>query len=227
MTFDSIGRRRCAHAHASLAPHEIRPVWRRAGKQRRSRSGLAGFRLAPDHAEDLGKAIADVRARIQGPVWVIGSSRGSISAVNAAMRLTGRLRQTESCSLSALMVGSDSRARPWLYQTVFEARLEDIKVPVLVVGHAADKCLRSPARLMDKITARTNGAREQVVTVTGGPDYDDAVSIEACVGIHRTATPISKPTSRPASRGSSGAAHTEGGWRKVEAGCRGRDLTEL
>ena len=144
--------------------------------------GLAGFRLAPDHAEDLGKAIADVRARIQGPVWVIGTSRGSISAVNAAMLLTGAAAPDGVVLTSALMVGSDSRVRPWLYQTVFEARLEDIKVPVLVVGHAADKCLRTPARLMDRITARTNGAREQVVTVTGGPDYDGAVSIEACVG---------------------------------------------
>ena len=144
--------------------------------------GLAGFRLAPDHAEDLGKAIADVRARTQGQVWVVGTSRGSISAVNAATRLSGMAAPDGVVLTSALMVGSDSRVRPWLYQTVFEAGLEDIKVPVLVVGHAADKCLRSPARLMERITARTSGAREQVVTVTGGPGYDGAVSIDACVG---------------------------------------------
>jgi hypothetical protein len=144
--------------------------------------GLAGFRLAPGHAEDLGKAIADVRARTKGPVWIVGTSRGSISAVNAAMRLSATAAPDGVVLTSALTVGSDSRVRPWLYQTVFEARLEDIKVPVLVVGHAADKCLRSPARLMDRITARTNGAREQVVTVAGGPGYDGPIGIEACVG---------------------------------------------
>ena len=53
---------------------------------------------------------------------------------------------------------------------------------MLVVGHAADKCLRSPVSNMERITARTNGAREQVVTVTGGPGYDGAVSVEACIG---------------------------------------------
>ena len=144
--------------------------------------GLAGFRLAAEHAEDLGKVIADVRARTQGPVWVVGTSRGSISAVNAAMRLSGTTAPDGVVLTSALMVGSDSRVRPWLYQTVFEARLENIRIPVLVVGHAADKCLRSPARLMDRITGRTNAVREQVVNVTGGPGYDGTVSIEACVG---------------------------------------------
>ena len=144
--------------------------------------GLAGFRLASEHAEDLGKVIVDLRARAQAPVWVVGTSRGSISAVNAAARLSGPSAPDGIVLTSALMVGSQSNVRPWLYQTVFEARLEDIKVPVLVVGHAADRCLRSPARLMDRVTARTRGAREQVVTVGGGPGYEGPVGIEACIG---------------------------------------------
>ena len=52
---------------------------------------------------------------------------------------------------------------------MFDLRLEAIKMPVLVVGHAADNCVRSPAGLMGNITARTQGVREQVATVTGGP----------------------------------------------------------
>jgi hypothetical protein len=60
--------------------------------------------------------------------------------------------------------------------------LEAIRLPVLVVGHAADKCIRSPAELMDNVTARTNGWREQVVTVTGGPGMAGAPRIEACEG---------------------------------------------
>ena len=46
-------------------------------------------------------------------------------------------------------------------QTVFDLPLEAIRVPVLVVGHAADQCIRSPAGLMGDITARTNGARRR------------------------------------------------------------------
>ena len=51
--------------------------------------GLGGFRIDAQHAEDLGKVIADVRARVKGPVWLVGTSRGAISAVNAATRLSG------------------------------------------------------------------------------------------------------------------------------------------
>ncbi len=61
--------------------------------------GLAGFRSATEHAEDLGKVIADVRARTKAElVWLVGTSRGSISAVNAAARLSGPPRPTASCS---------------------------------------------------------------------------------------------------------------------------------
>jgi hypothetical protein len=70
--------------------------------------------------------------------------------------------------MSAMMSGDVSKRRPFVVQTVFDPPLEVIAVPVLVIGHDADNCLRSPARLMGAITARTRGARQQVVAVTGG-----------------------------------------------------------
>ena len=85
--------------------------------------GLAGFRLAPEHAEDLGKVIADLRARTKGAVWVAGTSRGAISAVNAAARLSGPSAPDGIVLTSAVTVGSQSNLRPWLYQTVIEPRL--------------------------------------------------------------------------------------------------------
>ncbi|MBI3104510.1 MAG: alpha/beta hydrolase, partial [Candidatus Rokubacteria bacterium] len=51
--------------------------------------GLAGFRIAPQHADDLGKVIGDVRTRTHGSVWLVGHSRGTISATNGAARLSG------------------------------------------------------------------------------------------------------------------------------------------
>jgi len=67
-------------------------------------------------------------------------------------------------------MSGDRRARKALArQSLFELPLESIKAPLLVVGHAAYNCERSPAELMENITSRTQGAREQVATVTGGP----------------------------------------------------------
>jgi ankyrin repeat protein len=146
--------------------------------------GLAGFRVTREHAEDLGKVIADVRARSAGSVWLVGTSRGTLSAVNAAAQLTGTAAPDGLVLTSALMSGGRAGQKAWVSQTVFELPLEAVRVPVLVVGHAADSCPRSPASLMAGITARTNAAREQVVTVTGGPGTSTgaAGSIAACEG---------------------------------------------
>ena len=144
--------------------------------------GLAGFRTAQAHAGDLGKIIADVRRRTQSQVWVAGTSRGAISAVNAASRLTGDSAPAGIVLTSALMSGQAGAKKSWVSQTVFDLPLESIKVPVLVVGHAADTCVRSPPDFMEKITARTSGIREQVVTVTGGPGSAGPPGIAVCEG---------------------------------------------
>ena len=61
--------------------------------------GLAGLRITTQHADDLGKVIADVRTRTNAPAWLVGTSRGTISAVNAAARgFPVRPRPTASCS---------------------------------------------------------------------------------------------------------------------------------
>lgn len=135
----------------------------------RSDEGLGAFRVASKHADDLGNVIADVRERTQGAVWIIGHSRGTISAVNAAARLAGPPAPDGVMLLSAMLAGDIKASKFWAAHTVFSIDLEAIKVPVLVIGHAADNCVRSPAGLMDRITAKTRGTRQQVVTVTGGP----------------------------------------------------------
>ncbi len=143
--------------------------------------GLGGFRIAADHAEDLGKVIADVRARTKAPVWIAGTSRGAISAANAAARLSGTTAADGLVLTSAVMYGNRGQ-KSWVIQTIFDTALESIRVPVLVVGHAGDKCLRAPPDQMERITARTNGVREQVVTVTGGPGRAGPPTLAACEG---------------------------------------------
>lgn len=131
--------------------------------------GLGGFRISGDHADDLGKVIADLRARTDGPVWVAGHSRGSLSAANAAARLSGPSAPDGVILLSAMLVGDGKARKLWAAHTVFSTELYAIKSPVLVIGHAADNCVRSPANLMGDVTAKTRGIRQQAATVTGGP----------------------------------------------------------
>ncbi len=139
--------------------------------------GLKGFRMSRQHADDLGKVIADIRARNTGSIWLVGTSRGTISAINAASRLVGPAVADGLVLTSPVTSGGKGGRRPWVVQTVFDAPLESIRMPVLVIGHAADTCVRTPPGLNGGIIARTNGAREQVVTVAGGPGARPGVDV--------------------------------------------------
>jgi hypothetical protein len=143
--------------------------------------GLKSFRVTPAHGDDLGRITADLHKRTGQRVWIVGTSRGTISAVNAASRLSGAAAADGVVLTSAITSPGSGGKRPWAAQSVFDLPLQAIKMPVLVVGHAADKCPRTPASLMGRITARTNGVREQTVTVTGGSG-GNPVGLAACQG---------------------------------------------
>ncbi|MES2048086.1 MAG: hypothetical protein V4447_06785 [Pseudomonadota bacterium] len=131
--------------------------------------GLGGYRIKPLHAQDLGKLITDLRVRTQGAVWLVGTSRGTISAVNAASRLTGSAAADGVVLTSALMSGQSNARISWVAQSVFDLPLEEIHAPLLVIGHEKDGCPRSPSTLMGKILAQSKSARQKMLTVTGGP----------------------------------------------------------
>lgn len=143
--------------------------------------GLGGFRAQPAHAEDLGKLVADLRARLKLPVWLVGTSRGAISAANAAARLSGAAAPDGLVLTSPVTVGTQGGRLPWTAQTVHDAPLEEIRIPALLVGHAADACLRSPASALPGIAQRLKSGRVQSVTVTGGPGSRRA-GLAACEG---------------------------------------------
>ena len=150
----------------------------------RGEEGLGGFRTSSDHAVDLGLVVTDVRRRTSGSVWVIGTSRGTISAANVASRFTSLATPDGLVLTSAVTSGSRSGRRAWVSQTVFDLNLDSIRVPVLVVGHADDQCARTPPDLMRDITAKTRGSRQQVVLVKGGPGLSSGtqIGLDACEG---------------------------------------------
>ncbi|MBL0731148.1 alpha/beta hydrolase [Piscinibacter sp. HJYY11] len=144
--------------------------------------GLAGFRAAEAHGADLGKLVAELRRRVKGPVWVIGTSRGTISASNVASRATGDAAPDGVVLSSALMQGTSGGQKTWTQQTVFDLPLTAIKVPALVIGHVHDQCLRSPPAEMPRLLAQLGSARKQMVSVEGGAAPSGQVSLAACEG---------------------------------------------
>lgn len=145
--------------------------------------GLGGFRTKSDHADDLGAVIADLRGRSPLPVLVVGSSRGTISAVNAASVLTGISSPEGVILFSPITSGREGGRKAWVAQTVFDLPLGNIHQPVLVVAHESDACIRTPPLKAPDILPRTNGDIEEMVVVTGGPAADsDITGVKACQG---------------------------------------------
>lgn len=153
-----------------------------APSDRQGEDGLADFRTAPRHAADIGRLIATLRQGPAVPVWLVGTSRGSISAVNAAARLSGAEAPDGLILTSALMAGQAGARKPFAAQSVFDLPLERIRQPVLIVGHASDACVRSPPALMPRLVQKLSAASVQVVTVEGGPAGPGPVGLEACEG---------------------------------------------
>lgn len=154
-----------------------------APSDHRGDDGLGGFRANLDHANDLGAVITSVRSLSPLPIYVVGSSRGTISAVNAAARLSENSAPAGVILFSPITSGFVGGRKPWVAQTVFDLPLGNIRQPILVVAHEGDACVRTPPAKARDILPRTNGSVEEMVMVTSGQGTDPGVrGVQACQG---------------------------------------------
>jgi len=97
-----------------------------------------GIRLSATHAAELQGFINAAQNRWGKPVWVVGTSNGSISAVTAAgflPALAGLRGVVLTSPVTVLTLGT---------QPTFNLYASRITVPTLVVWHQADHCTFSP-----------------------------------------------------------------------------------
>jgi alpha/beta superfamily hydrolase len=114
------------------------------------------FRLGSSHAEDIAKAVADLKKRYPGsPVFLVGTSRGTISAASAGKQLA---RSVDGVVLTATLFLA-AGPRPGLSGFDFST----IPSPVLFVHHVDDACAYTPYS-----AARQLADRFPVLAVSGG-----------------------------------------------------------
>ena len=103
---------------------------------------LCGWRLSSEHVSDINAVIQDLRERYTDlPVWVIGTSRGTISAAQAAAVLPPESRGPDGLVLTS----SVTRPAPVPnHLSVFDVDLENITVPTLIITHKQDECWVTP-----------------------------------------------------------------------------------
>jgi len=91
-----------------------------------------GFRVSPEHATDIRAAIQYLRQSAKSPVWLIGTSAGTPSAVTGGALSEGG---PDGIVVSSSIVDNRSRL-----SSVWDADWRHVAVPILVVHHEEDGC---------------------------------------------------------------------------------------
>lgn len=127
------------------------------------RRELGLFRATPEHAADVAAVIRWARQALAVPVWLVGTSRGSVSVANAAAALAGGPDSPDGIVLSSSIL-DDLRSA-----SVLDFELWKVRVPALVVHHREDGCPVCPPALVPRLERKlANAARREVVVVSGG-----------------------------------------------------------
>ncbi len=125
--------------------------------------GLEGFRSSAEHAQDIAAVIAYLRQKAKVPVWLIGTSMGTISAANAAARL--KTGGADGLVLTSSIVAASRRAAP------IEAIVDvgAITMPTLFVHNKEDACPLCPFSAVPGLMAAfTHAPKKQLIAVSGG-----------------------------------------------------------
>ncbi len=121
-------------------------------------------RMSPTRAAEIGQAITRLRERYPGlAVWLVGTSRGTLDAANAAAALGDR--GPDGIVLTASIGAAGKQGG-----TVLDFELARIQVPVLLVHHEKDGCTVTPPEAAPRIRSRLTGAPVTELMLFDGGD---------------------------------------------------------
>lgn len=142
----------------------------------------AVIRSSAEYAQDVAPIIAYLRQKAKVPVWLIGTSTGTISAASVAARLASN--GADGLVMTSTFVPAGGPAPP-ITMTV---DLAAIAIPTLFVHNKEDACGTSSFANLAPLMARiTHAPRKELIAVSGGlpPQSDacDALSRHGYFGI--------------------------------------------
>jgi hypothetical protein len=123
---------------------------------------LRGERSTAAYADVTRKIVRFAQEQGSGPVWLIGTSQGSIAAMN------GAAHQTEGGIAGVILTESVSIPGKRSQETVFDAHPQAVTVPALIVANQEDRCDVALPSEADAIARSLSHARVTVLRVTSG-----------------------------------------------------------
>ena len=130
-------------------------------------------RIGDDHDRDNQAIFRAIKAKNAAPIWLVGTSMGTISATAAAIRDSGS-------NIAGIVLTSSVTA----YRVIGAVPSQDlarIKVPVLVLHHERDACkVCTPYEAKDIAAGLNNAPIKKTLLVSGG----DGASGNPCEALH-------------------------------------------
>jgi pimeloyl-ACP methyl ester carboxylesterase len=119
------------------------------------------YRISPEHIQDLRQVVGYVKKDSGLPVWLVGTSRGTVSAAAAAIAF-------DNGELAGLVLTSSVTSLKRI-GAVPAQKLETIRIPVLVMHHQKDACAVTVPRDAPRIMSRLKNAPvKKLIMVDGG-----------------------------------------------------------
>jgi pimeloyl-ACP methyl ester carboxylesterase len=125
-------------------------------------SNLRGRRSSPEYGRLVVSIIGLARDQISAPVYLLGTSQGSIAAMNGAAH-------APPGTLAGLILTESVSVLGGSRETVFDADPQEVRVRALVLANRDDRCNVAPPGMAPKIAAAmTHSPNVKVETVSGG-----------------------------------------------------------
>jgi hypothetical protein len=126
-------------------------------------TNLRGARSSPAYGRLVDGLAAYAHSRATGPVFLIGTSQGTIAAMNGAAHARPGL------VAGVILTESVSEPGRLSTETVFDANPKRVRVPALVVANQDDACTVAPPSMAPRIAAAMTGSPgARVLMVSGG-----------------------------------------------------------
>jgi hypothetical protein len=120
------------------------------------------FRQSATHAADIGRVMVALRKTYDLPIWLVGTSRGTVSVANAGIRL--RESPPDGLVLTSSIAHENPRGG-----NLLDLNLGEIRPPVLVAHHLEDDCWVTPYAGAVEIEEALTGSRAvTLLAIEGG-----------------------------------------------------------
>jgi hypothetical protein len=123
---------------------------------------MRGVRSSPEYARTVQTLVDFAHTEMPGPVFLLGTSQGSIAAVNGAAHLSTQ-------ALAGVVLTESVSRQSNSGETVFDASPDRVTVPTLIVANRSSACRVAPPEDAPLIaTMMTHAPEVNVLYVEGG-----------------------------------------------------------